>query len=149
VAGGECRVFEAPPYAVLGRDQYDQRWIDANVEAGVGGCGWQRPKPRPEILAKAPVRASGVSKKRPTLHQRVKARVRKILHRPEPPPVTLLAPAPPPAAKEWQDLTSSIAPVAPGLVKPPPPVPRSDLDELLDPRAPSAETLGLRGSTTK
>ena len=50
VAGGECRVFEPPKYAVAGRTSYDQDWIDGNVEAGVGGCGWKRPAARPPGL---------------------------------------------------------------------------------------------------
>ena len=53
VGGGECRVFERPEYAVLGRTRYDQNWIDSNTEAGVAACGWQRPKPRPERFSKA------------------------------------------------------------------------------------------------
>ena len=54
VGGGECRVFERPEYAVLGQTRYDQNWIDSNTEAGVAACGWQRPKPRPQVLGRPP-----------------------------------------------------------------------------------------------
>ena len=37
VKGGECKIFERPPYAVRGVRQYDQDWIDSTVEGGVGG----------------------------------------------------------------------------------------------------------------
>src|SRR5687768_4044296 len=50
VQGGECRIFARPEYAVAGRTSYDQDWIDGNVEAGVGGCGWKRPAARPPGL---------------------------------------------------------------------------------------------------
>jgi hypothetical protein len=77
VKGGECRVFEPPKYAIAGRTSYDQDWIDGNVEAGVGGCGWKRPAPRPPGLdAKtnkpAPHKAP---KKKPGFLARVKAHV--------------------------------------------------------------------------
>ena len=35
---------------IAGRTSYDQDWIDGNVEAGVGGCGWKRPAARPPGL---------------------------------------------------------------------------------------------------
>src|SRR6185312_2156380 len=50
VPKGECRVFEPPPDEVLGKTAYDQDYIDGNVEAGVGGCGWRRPAARPPGL---------------------------------------------------------------------------------------------------
>jgi hypothetical protein len=43
VGGGECRVFEHPEYAVLGKTRYDQNWIDSNTEAGVAACGGSVP----------------------------------------------------------------------------------------------------------
>lgn len=61
VAGGECRVFQAPDYAIRGKTQVDQNWIDDNTEAGIAACKWQRPKRRPEPAAKvaaAPVVSS-------------------------------------------------------------------------------------------
>jgi hypothetical protein len=79
VKGGECRVFEAPKYAVAGRTSYDQDWIDGNVEAGVGGCGWKRPAARPPELDVKPKAAKPVShlkpKKKPSFLARAKARV--------------------------------------------------------------------------
>ncbi|MDG9697880.1 hypothetical protein QC281_48405, partial [Streptomyces sp. DH17] len=50
IAGGECRIFERPPYVVRGAKPYDQDWIDRQVEGGVGGCRWPRPAPRPAEL---------------------------------------------------------------------------------------------------
>uniref|UniRef100_UPI000550DACE hypothetical protein n=1 Tax=Bradyrhizobium liaoningense TaxID=43992 RepID=UPI000550DACE len=41
IAGGECRIFEAPQYEVRGKRQYNQDWIDSQVEGGVGGCHWK------------------------------------------------------------------------------------------------------------
>src|SRR4051794_15671112 len=54
IAGGECKIFEAPQYEVRGKRAYDQDWIDSQVEGGVGGCHWTRPKPRPASLEAAP-----------------------------------------------------------------------------------------------
>lgn len=65
VANGTCKVFEAPRYAVKGKKQYDQDWIDSTVEGGVGACGWQRPAARPaEVDAKQKV-AKPLPKKKP------------------------------------------------------------------------------------
>jgi len=43
VAGGECRVFVRPAFAVKGVTARDQDWIDDTIERGVAGCGWKRP----------------------------------------------------------------------------------------------------------
>ena len=69
VGGGECRVFERPEYAVLGQTGYDQNWIDSNTEAGVAGCGWQRPKRRPHALGRSAgaKHLGSATKKRPGL----------------------------------------------------------------------------------
>lgn len=48
VSNGECKFLERPEYAVKGKAQPDQDWIDSTIEGGVGACGWQRPAPRPE-----------------------------------------------------------------------------------------------------
>jgi hypothetical protein len=76
VTGGECRVFERPPYAVRGVTQYDQDVADNFVESGVGGCKWTRPAARPAALDATPV-AKHVAKpvKRRSLVARVKAKV--------------------------------------------------------------------------
>jgi hypothetical protein len=47
VAGGECRVFAPPDYAIRGKAQVDQNYIDDFEEAGIAACKWQRPKARP------------------------------------------------------------------------------------------------------
>lgn len=52
LTGGACKAFDRPPYAIKGATPYDQAWADDQVEAGVGGCGWARPKPRPASLDK-------------------------------------------------------------------------------------------------
>jgi hypothetical protein len=50
VLGGDCKAFEPPTYVVKGKAQYDQDWIDGNIEAGVGACNWPRPGARPPDL---------------------------------------------------------------------------------------------------
>jgi hypothetical protein len=119
VKGGECRIFERPEYAVLGKRQYDQDWIDGNVEAGVGGCGWKRPKARPasfdavpgQKAAPAPVRKRGFV-------QRIKDRVL--------PPAAVEAPQPAQRPVERPDVVVAV-PV-------PAPKPRDPVDELLRPQ---------------
>lgn len=108
VKGGECRVFERPEYAVRGKRPYDQDWIDGNIEAGVGGCGWQRPKPRPASFDAVPGQKKVVPPpKKRTFVQRVKDRV-------------------------VQPFTRSVAPVIESPA-PPPQKPRDPVDELLQP----------------
>lgn len=131
VRGGECRVFERPQFVVLGKRRYDQDWIDGNVEAGVGACGWQRPKPRPASSdggAAASAVAAPVKKR--GLFGRAKARVKAIIHR-EPPSA---APRWPPSPVRTFD---AIVTPPPAVASAPPPLPpkppRSALDELLDP----------------
>ncbi len=51
---GACSAFVAPPYVVKGRARYDQQWIDTQTEAGVAGCGWERPKVRPVSIDAKP-----------------------------------------------------------------------------------------------
>ena len=117
VAGGECRVFERPPYAVLGKTRYDQHVADTFVESGVGGCGWQRPAKRPASLDVAPgqkVAAVAAPKKR-GLFKRIRDRLTTKKE-----PVPFLPPEAPPA------------PIA--VVPAPVPPPRDPVDELLHPR---------------
>jgi hypothetical protein len=74
--GGECKVFERPPYAVKGQTQYDQDVADNFVESGVGGCKWTRPAPRPVELNASPApKAVPKPIKKHTLIQRVKSKV--------------------------------------------------------------------------
>lgn len=119
VSGGECRVFERPDYAVLGKRQYDQDWIDSQVEGGVGGCGWKRPNARPASFdAQSPTRVAvpARAKKRGML-KRIKDRVAHPFTAPSPSAAPVIEPAP--------------------VVAPPPPVvkpvPRDRVDELLHP----------------
>jgi hypothetical protein len=109
VKGGECRIFDAPQYAVRGKTGYDQDWIDGNVEAGVGGCGWKRPAARPPELDARPKAATPVShskpKKKPSFLARVKARVTGKPVEPVPyivaPPAPIVAePTPAPAPRD-------------------------------------------------
>lgn len=108
VTGGECKVFQAPQYAVRGARSYDQDWIDSTVEGGVGGCKWKRPAARPASLDVPKVAAPKPVKRR-SLVARVKAKV-------------------------WP--SAGVAPVeavpeAPVVA--PPSAPRSVIDELLHP----------------
>ena len=43
VAGGECRLFTDPGFAVRGQRVVDKRWIGATQEKGIAVCGWKRP----------------------------------------------------------------------------------------------------------
>jgi hypothetical protein len=136
VKGGECRVFERPEYSVRGAKRYDQNWIDGNIEAGVGGCGWARPKARPPALdAEGPAPRVSVPAKpviKPSLWSRTKgvaARARDRVRRPSAGSVTPLpAPAPlavPPAEETPATFDPPVAPV----LKPK----RPAVDELLSP----------------
>ncbi len=115
IAGGECKIFERPEYAVRGAKPYDQDWIDSQVEGGVGGCGWKRPAARPaSIDGSSSLRHPPAPVKKRGLVQRVKDRFAPA----KPDPVPHLAPAP-------------------ESVKPEPaPQPRNRVDELLRPSEP-------------
>jgi len=52
---GASSSFVAPKYQVLGKTQYDQKWIDQTTEAGIAGFGWKRPAKRPASLNPKPV----------------------------------------------------------------------------------------------
>lgn len=108
VKGGECRIFERPDYAVRGLRRYDQDWIDSQIEGGVGGCGWARPKPRPAALdGGAPRAAIARPAPRRSLIRRIRDRV-----------------APKPA-----EPAAAPAPIG---ASPPPAPPRDAVDDLLD-----------------
>lgn len=116
IAGGECKIFERPEYAVRGKRPYDQDWIDSQVEGGVGGCGWKRPAARPASFDAAPARkpAPVAPPKKRTVVQRIKDR---ITGTPAPAPVPYVA-----------------APIIPAVAAPKPaPAPRDPVDELLQP----------------
>jgi hypothetical protein len=140
VKGGECRVFERPEFVVLGKRQYDQRWIDGNVEAGVGGCGWQRPAKRPPALDAAP---SGrplvvVPQRRASLMSRTFGHIRKRV-----PPLPRARPGSvEPAPFEAPRPANIVVPDVLAVPDPepeaaPPPPPRAPVDELLSPTAPA------------
>jgi hypothetical protein len=76
VKNGECKIFERPEYAVRGKRTYDQDWIDSQVEGGVGGCGWRRPKPRPASFdAIVAPKAATIAPKKRGLLKRFRDRV--------------------------------------------------------------------------
>jgi hypothetical protein len=147
VKGGECKVFDRPEYEVRGARRYDQNWIDGNIEAGVGGCNWARPKARPPALdAEGPapkIIAPAKPIKKPSLWSRTKgvaARVRDRVHRPSagsvaPLPAPALPPGPNPLAVPPGGTPATFDPPstpAPELVAPAP-KPRKPIDELLHP----------------
>jgi hypothetical protein len=114
VGGGECRVFERPEYAVLGRTRYDQNWIDSNTEAGVAACGWQRPNRRPQVLGRAPgAKHRTPLKQKPGLIGRIKRTVAPNANVESPALATIPTPEP----------TAVPAPTA---------TPRDPVDELLE-----------------
>ena len=95
VVGSECKIFERPEYAVEGRTRYDQRWIDRQVEGGVGGCSWPRPAARPPELAAQPaVRAAPAPVKRPGFVKRIKAKLTRAPVAPPAPKAVDVQPAP-------------------------------------------------------
>lgn len=115
IAGGECRIFERPDYAVRGRRPYDQDWIDSQVEGGVGGCGWKRPAPRPAALDAAPARkVAPAPVRRRSVVQRIKDRI---------------------TGSPVAPVSYVAAPIVPAVMppRPAPPPPRDPVDELLQP----------------
>lgn len=109
VKGGECRIFERPEYAVRGKRRYDQDWIDSQIEGGVGGCGWKRPKARPASIDGARPRATTQKPvQRPGIVQRIKERVAPVVA-PAPEPIASRPVSPPPV--DPVDELLGIAPV--------------------------------------
>lgn len=134
VAGGECKVFARPPYAVLGKTSYDQNWIDDTVEGGVGGCRWKRPAPRPAELDAVPGQKVVVAPPRKRgLIRRIKDRVLPVAKKVWPgDSVAPVIPIPQPSP-----LATPAAPIEPPPApQPPPPPPKSAVDELLNPTTP-------------
>lgn len=66
VVGGECKLFHTPTYAVKGKTEYDQEYVDDVTEALVRGCKQPRPKARPASLdaPKAAIPAAAPPKKK-------------------------------------------------------------------------------------
>jgi hypothetical protein len=109
-------VFERPEYAVLGQTRYDQNWVDSNTEAGVAACGWQRPKPRPQVLGRPPgAKHRTPPKQKPGLIGRIKRTVA---------PNANAQSSAQPASPVREE--SSLSPVAPAK-------PHDPVDELLEP----------------
>lgn len=123
VAGGESKVFERPPFVVLGKTTYDQDWVDSQIEGGVAAYGWKRPAPRPAYID-APNRNKAsvlvkMPKKKPSFIKRVKDKIA-TFEQPKPP-----APGPVP----YLNVTPPL------VVSEPPPLPPQDpVDQLLSPR---------------
>ncbi len=44
VAGGECKVFHDPGFAVRGKRVQDSQWIGRTQETGIQVCNWKRPR---------------------------------------------------------------------------------------------------------
>ncbi len=114
IPGAESKVFNAPPYVVLGKAKYDQDVIDNWVEGGVAAYGWKRPAPRPAYID-APIKGKSIAKpiKKPGLLKRIK---NKITQYRQPDPVPYVA-----------------APILPAVVATPLSPPREPVDELLNP----------------
>lgn len=99
VEGGECKIFERPQFAVKGARQYDQDWVDSQIEGGVGGCHWQRPAPRPASLDTKPGAPKAAAIRAPK-HRGLVARFKDRFMPPpavpvvDPPPVVTVAPTP-------------------------------------------------------
>lgn len=125
VKGGECRIFERPEYVVLGKRQPDQDWIDSQIEGGVGGCGWKRPKARPASFDAVPGQkaAPPPPKKKRGIIKRIRDRVVAPFTAPAEP---VVEPPPPPIVVAPPD-------DAPLAVPPPTPPPLDPVDELLQP----------------
>lgn len=47
IAGGECKIFHDPGFAVRGKRVKDSQWIGQTQEVGIEVCGWKRPAPEP------------------------------------------------------------------------------------------------------
>jgi hypothetical protein len=118
VAGGECKIFERPPYVVLGKARYDQDWIDSQIEGGVGGCRWRRPAARPAELDAVAGRKVIATPKKRGLFKRIRERVIKPAW---------------PAASAPITPTPEVPAVVVAPEPPAPPPPRSAVDELLSP----------------
>ncbi len=43
VAGGECKIFRDPGFAVRGKRLKDSQWIGKTQETGINVCRWKRP----------------------------------------------------------------------------------------------------------
>lgn len=74
ITDGACKAFEAPEHEIRGRTRHDDAWIAKQTEAGVTGCGWERPKPRPLEWDRAAVAAKPVEppKKKPSIWSRLR-----------------------------------------------------------------------------
>lgn len=44
VAGGECKIFHDPGFAVRGKRLKDSQYVGRFQETGIEVCGWKRPR---------------------------------------------------------------------------------------------------------
>ncbi len=126
ISGGEAKVFEAPPYEVRGVTQYDQNWIDSQVEGGVAAFGWPRPAPRPAAIETRRAAQPMPLVKKPGIFKRTKAKLKKLVSRKPADQATM--------PDVWPPLETT-----PVIVQPPAPKPaaqKAPIDELLTPSSP-------------
>lgn len=77
IQGGECKIVKVPPYVVLGKTGYDQRWINVTTESIVVGCRQPRPQARPASLDAPPPPVA--TAKTPAERKRLRDRMRRWL----------------------------------------------------------------------
>jgi hypothetical protein len=125
IAGGESKVFERPPYVVLGKRPYDQHWIDSQIEGGVAAFGWKRPAPRPAAIdaQRGPLKTKPASIKKIGIISRAKTRLKSVW-----PSSHVIA-----LPKMTVPAVEQPAPFEPERRTPPVVVPRDPVDELLQP----------------
>lgn len=125
VAGSECKLFVPANYEILGKTRWDQEWIDRNIERGIAGCGWPRPKVRPTNWDQAVVYAQEVQRTTPVVKRSVWQRVRDKFKRKEVPARTPVV------------VPRSRPPEAPVVQREPAPVPYLQPTPLLQPVRPA------------
>ncbi len=80
--GGEAHALKGPEFVVKGATDFDQRWIDDTVEAGVAALGWQRPAERPPEWDKPLAPAAAVASiPAPKKKLRLRDRLHNLFHR--------------------------------------------------------------------
>lgn len=155
VSEGVCNIVPRAEYEILGKTRHDQRWINDTIEGEVGGCGFQRPDPRPASWdvatnSSAPV-VQPVTTKQPGFMKRQVAKAKTLFRGTRKPKAGSVAPLEPAPVQEaagkmpydgmpWGVRVDNPPPF-PATVTPPqpapvPPKPRSPVDELLDAKPP-------------
>jgi len=123
-ADPSCEAFTRPEYVVKGKTTYDQRWADGTTEAGVGACGWERPKPRPPELDQRPAAQPKAGPPRRAPKVSLRTRLKRWIV-----PSAAAAPAKPPPAAAVEPTVTTVR-----TVPVPPPAPPDPRDELIGPR---------------